>query len=484
MAKRLEDQILNLTIYLLPLQAFSFFSAGYGLIQPGLISLLILLSLLLAQYGINTTKALGSKNSIVYILVFFLISVFATLLGFFSGNFYSYTKSLGVLGSLIIFFGTYYTVSYVNKDFFSSTKFAKKFFDVSVLVACSVILEWAIKLLTGNNYFFILIKLITNNLPYEHPIFADDSIDGRYKGILVEPGDVGFFTIPAFVFATVNLLGETQKTNKTRKTIFLVVIVLANLLTKSTANLTLLLFLSLFLLFQLRQLKSKLFNKLNIIKIVFKIIIPSLFMAALVIVFAVSFQDLLDPVIRDRVVSLTSFAETGNYDNSTNLSVQTILNGYNAALYALKNNLLFGMGLGNVAIAYDAVTLFKKLDVRLNYHDAFSMLLRLLIEVGVAGTISFVSIFVVRIFQSQKTIFITDKLINNKLVPKSYSSLMNIGRATNVAAISSLLFALLNRPSFWNLIIPFLFGICFKKNFINYRRNKLNNTLTVLTKLS
>ncbi|CCI32214.1 membrane hypothetical protein [Microcystis sp. T1-4] len=91
------------------------------------------------------------------------------------------------------------------------------------------------------------------------------------------------------------------------------------------------------------------------------------------------------------------------------------------------------------------------------------MLSRLLVECGIVGTICFIWIFWSRANQI-RDFFTRIILIENPLLRKHYLYLAKIGLAISVGAMSELGFLMLNRPSYWNVVFPLLFGICFKSN--------------------
>ncbi|MEB3215434.1 MAG: O-antigen ligase family protein [Nostocales cyanobacterium 94392] len=458
MQLKLQDKLIRLAIYLLPFTPFAFQNKGLGIIEPSLPIILFVLALFGSQkYTINKL-VLGNKKSANAVIFFLCIALISTFISVYFENFYSINKSIGVLISLLVFFSAYYTFSAVNVNPYKSGIFFNDFMNVSLFVASTVIIEFIIKKVLGQNYFYEIINSIHAFLPYSAPKWIDVSILDRYKGILKEPGDVGFFAIPAFT-ASISAFMIDKKNAYTLFRIFF--FTLSILLTNSTTNYFLLILIICFILIN----NNKNTKNVKLFKKIIYGIFGLIFSTVVVILIITQFQSYFPLIIQDRIANLTNFFKTQYYDNTTNLSVQVILNSYNSAIYSLQKNPLFGVGLGNIAQSYEVVALARGIDTRLNQHDGYSMFLRLLTEVGVVGCVAFLYVFWSRLTQSLKFIkYIHEYLIHFKdknQCSELYKSVLMI----NSAGVSSLLYALVNRPTYWNLVIPLLFGLCSKASF-------------------
>jgi hypothetical protein len=196
------------------------------------------------------------------------------------------------------------------------------------------------------------------------------------------------------------------------------------------------------------------------------------------------------PTIGSRLDELELFWSSGKFidpfalkdSEITNISVGAILNSYSTAIYALQKNPLLGIGLGNFAHAFqEAAPLKAGILVRLNQHDGYSMLSRLIVETGLAGLIIFIYIFGSR--ASQIRDFIAEsKLTANPYLRNVYEHWAKLGVAISLGSMAELAFVMLNRPSYWNIVLPLLFGICFKSNFsfFYFDRGKDINKIAVI----
>ena len=455
---KFPDKLIRLAIYLLPFTPFAFQQQGLGIVQPSLPIILLVLTLFLFQKDINNKLVLGNKKSANAVIFFLCIALISTFISVYFDNFYSINKSIGVFISLLIFFSAYYTFSAVNINPYKGSMFFNDFMNASFFVASTVIIEFIIKKVSGQNYFYEIINSVHALLPYSSAKWIDVSFADRYKGILQEPGDVGLFMIPAFA-SSISVLMINKKS--VYHSFCILFFTLATLLTRSTTNYFLLIVIVCFVLIN----NNKSTANIKLKQILIYSILGLIFFLLVAILIITQFQAYLPLIIQDRLANLTSFLETQSYDNTTNLSVQVILNSYNTAIYSLQKNPLFGVGLGNIAQSYEIVTLARGIDTRLNQHDGYSMLFRLLTEVGLVGCVAFLYVFWSRFTQSLKFM----KYINEYLIrfkdKNQCSELYKSVSMINSAAVSSLLYALVNLPTYWNLIIPLLFGLCSKVSY-------------------
>ena len=133
---------------------------------------------------------------------------------------------------------------------------------------------------------------------------------------------------------------------------------------------------------------------------------------------------------------------------------------------------MLGIGLGNFAYAFqEAAPLKAGILARLNQHDGYSMLSRLIVETGLAGLIIFIYIFGSRASQIRDLIA-ESKLTANPYLRNVYEHWAKLGVAISLGAMAELAFVMLNRPSYWNIVLPLLFGICFKSNFFAFIRER------------
>ena len=99
--KLLEVRIIRLAIYLLPFQTFACKQAGFGVIEPATIPIVILVILSFIKSGFQPLKAFSKKQSVYSIAIFLGLMIITTIFNFLIDNFYDYYKNLGVLFSLV-----------------------------------------------------------------------------------------------------------------------------------------------------------------------------------------------------------------------------------------------------------------------------------------------------------------------------------------------------------------------------------------------
>ncbi|PSB32744.1 O-antigen ligase family protein [Chlorogloea sp. CCALA 695] len=460
-----EDNLLRFAIYLLPFSAFALQQEGLGFIQLPLPIILFVLTLFVFLKGIQGKLVLGNTSSVYTIVIFFSLALASTILSFLVDETYSLYKSIGVLVSLIILIAVYYTVSAVNRNPYKSHIFFNDYIKISIFASAMVIIEFGITTILHHNYLHEFLKSITAQIPYNTPLLADLASDDRYRGIMVEPRELGSFTLP--VFASIMSVVFINKNFRIYNYLILLLIIAANILTKSVTNYFLMIIIAGFFIIKRKSNSGKSLSIVN----VFIIILSGAMIIASTIVLLIQFQDYLDPIVQNRLKYLVEFAQTGYYDNDSNLSVQVILNAYNSAIYSLQKNPLLGVGLGNISQSYESAALARGIETRLNQHDGYSMLFRLLTEVGILGTVGFLSIFWSRINQSLKLVNWFGRYAFEATKSNRYNEVYQEILKINSAALASLLYALLNQPTYWNLVVPLLFGLCFKINFAKLDRS-------------
>ena len=172
--KLLEGWLIRLAIYLLPFVSLAFNEPGFGFIQPALVPILIVFILSIFLRGFQFKRAFGKSTYINLIIFFFSLIIISTFLSFITDNFYSTTKSLGVLISLLILFSVYYTVSWVTTNPATSKILAQDFVRVSVFICSLVVLQFFMVSFTGRDYVAGILASIARLLPYSVRVGAVD----------------------------------------------------------------------------------------------------------------------------------------------------------------------------------------------------------------------------------------------------------------------------------------------------------------------
>ena len=457
------DTLLRYIIYLQVFVSFSYQQDGLGIINIG-IPLIIILGIERAFKKNVSINVFGEKKSWIAIYLFFIIAVLSGLITIFTNPNAVLSRYIGVLLSLLFLFLTYYLTSLINHNYNKSFVFISDFLNVCLLHSAFVILEFIIVSISGQNYISLIVGYTLSFFRLPTAVsWGDDSIVGRYKGILFEPGEVISFAIPAFT-AFLALLFFDKNTKKTYCISKLIVLSMSVLLTGSSTGIFLMLAILLFFLI-VSNIKLRNVGIMQIMLYIFVGGVAALLCAYLLF----QYQDFLPLPIQERVISIGHYLESGVYDSETNISVMVYLNSLNSVLFTLKNNPIIGFGPGYFSIAHTSVieTInlknFQGLEY-LNQHDGYSMLLRLIVEFGIVGTITFLSIFYLRLSQAFKLfIFFQNQQYNkySAMNNKAYKALL----LTTSAASASLLHCLINKPSYWNMLLPILFGLCFKRGF-------------------
>jgi len=466
----LQDRLVRWIIYLQILVGFSFRQEGLGIISPAFPFILLLL--LLQFFGkSSTTKVFGDRHSFNLILVFFIFGIISSVITLFTFPEAVITRPLGVLISLVFFFLVYYSISRANKDSDRTLIFFNDFVNVCSIHSILTITEYIIHTLTKKNYVyeFVIGTLAFLRFPNANAI-QDYSHEGRYKGFLPEPGDVGIFAVPAFAAMLAVLLFGKER----RLSYYIPRLLLASsaiLMSGSTTSLQMLILVTSICLL-IRFVGSYFFDrshKINFINLFLIYSSLAIFAGVAGLSILLQFQDILPAFVQDRITGLTSYSETGSFDKNTNLSVQVILNCQNAVQYTLQHRPLWGYGLGYFSIPFDKALEISNakvsdLALKLNRDDGYSMGLRLMGEVGIIGTLIFLSVFWVRLSQLQKlfsSLFLYKKYISPSILGLTTEGVI----MTTAAALSILVISILNKGSYWSHILPILFGLCFKSDF-------------------
>lgn len=488
--KLLEGWLIRLAIYLLPFVSLGFHEAGFGFIQPALVPILIVFILSIFLRGFQFKRAFGKSRYINLIIFFLLLIIISTFLSFITDNFYSTTKSLGVLISLLILFSVYYTVSWVTTNPATSKILAQDFVRVSVFICSLVVLQFFMVSFTGRDYVVGTLAYIARLLPYSVRVGAVDEYyhlslgEGRYSGVLTEPGDIGIYAMPAFaIISQMLFLGYLKKNNRIFATISLIIIVTSVILTYSTTNIFALSLLVAYFIFINQKWRIRKFSRQSLIQLCLTKVIPLFAIIFFLVIAMFTYKEDINqfsPTIGSRIDQLEFFWSSGKITDPfalkdseiTNISVGSILNSYSTAIYALQKNPLLGIGLGNFAYAFqEAAPLKAGILAHLNQHDGYSMLSRLIVETGLVGLIIFIYIFGSRASQIRDLIA-ESKLTANPYLRNVYEHWAKLGVAISLGAMAELAFVMLNRPSYWNIVLPLLFGICFKSNFFAFIRER------------
>lgn len=273
----------------------------------------------------------------------------------------------------------------------------------------------------------------------------------------------------------------------------MIIIVTSVTLTQSVTNIFALSLLIAYFIFINRKWRIRKFSKQSLIQLCLTKVIPLFAIIFFLVIVMFTYKEDINqfsPTIGSRLDELELFWSSGKFidpfalkdSEITNISVGAILNSYSTAIYALQKNPLLGIGLGNFAHAFqEAAPLKAGILARLNQHDGYSMLSRLIVETGLAGLIIFIYIFGSR--ASQIRDFIAEsKLTANPYLRNVYEHWAKLGVAISLGSMAELAFVMLNRPSYWNIVLPLLFGICFKSNFsfFYFDRGKDINKIAVI----
>lgn len=306
-----------------------------------------------------------SNKSKMYISKLILLLIFLSLILINGLN--DINEFFRFLGNSLILLtiGIFFTLSNSNqKDFFSQS-------DINSLL----------------NFVFIWSTLIGIGIIYESFLYAD-----RPKLFFYEPSGAGLYL--ASFLSSIIVRIYTCKTNKILIAM-LIITTIGLLLTKSMHVFSLILFLIFF----------HLFNKFSV-KLVFSLVI------VLIIFFIIA--------------DFSHYFNRFNVDETSNLSLLSWLRGFDQMKAALYQNPFIGMGVGSTG-GFD----FKSnhhfnLDQQgypdLNLKDAFSGFFRLVIEIGLFGTIIFLYFFL----QNTRKVFLMATYPSN-IILFSFGFTMLIG---------------------------------------------------------
>ncbi|MEO1392654.1 MAG: hypothetical protein AAFV90_07060 [Cyanobacteria bacterium J06634_5] len=365
-------------------------------------------------------------------------------------------------------------LSFLNETPEHANIFFKDFLIVATIVATLIVVEFLCVKLFGANVFYLLVKRVHDQLPYPSMPWRTTDIHNRFKGILNEPGDVGNYVLPAFIALASKLTLTKNERTRLYISALLVLYGVSILLSASIVCVALMIFLLALLIFYRRVFYSP--GLLITGSSAVLLTLYLLFNAALDL--ALRYQSSIHPEIVSRLTDLIEFLNTQQYDNTSNLSVQVMLNSYNATLISLQTNPFFGTGLGNFSLSYEMAASANFIETRLNANDGYSMFLRLLTEVGVFGLVAFMSIFSARLVQGK--LFVSKLKANTSALAIEAEKRLSLSKLydgfdqqimmLNASACACLLNALLNYPTYWNIMLPMLFAFCYK---VSYRQSPL-----------
>jgi hypothetical protein len=462
-----REKLFRFSIYLLPFVTFAFWKPGYGFWQPAQVVLLLLGgSLFLVPYPKN--KKPFSKRNYFFITGFWYLAILSLLFSFVGGEFVSLRRCIGVLVSLILLFLSYYTVSSFCNSLQKSFVLMKDFINVANFIALSVIIEYVNYNVFHINLIEILVRQFHQLLPYSHMGFQSLA-PLRYKGILQEPGDIGYFCIPALSFLLSSLLADWKVGipfyNNLKKVFSITLIVIACMLTQSSVviSLTVLVFfISLTISFYKKE-------SINLNKF-YRSLIAAFVIGAFVVFYLFAQYTEISEVVSSRLQGLLQFWNQAFSDNvnsvyayslTSNQSVRVAIKSFFATVEALQRNPLLGVGLGNFSVPYEAVGYQVNIETDANQHDGYFLLFRLLTEVGLLGTTFFILCFWRRVNEGIQLVrwfnYHSPHIINypskNRGNPKEIIPIL-------LAACIAMVYAFSGQASYWYPILPILFGIC------------------------
>lgn len=466
----LQDKIICWIIYLQVLIGFSFRQPGVGIINPAhpLLGVLLILSLFQKRKKHN---AFGDKKSWKVIWLFFLLSFVSASITLIRFPDASPLRPIGVIISLGVFFLIYYIVSKSNTTIYRSKLFFDKFIHVCVIHSFLTILDLIISSITGQSYMYLFLRGTLAALKFPNADSLNDFADGgRYKGLLVESGDVADFLTPGFAaMMTLLFFGKSRKfTTCFWKTCLML---LATIISGSSTALQEVIIISLLvvIVFIAKTIFIGKLNRKNLTTSIFTYIFLGVMSSLLGITLVVMFQPYLPEFVQDRISSLLNYSDSGSSDGSTNLSVQVLINCYNAANYTIRHSPFLGFGPGFFSIPFDQALSEANLNLSdiassLNRDDGYSMLLRLVGESGICGTLVFISIFITRILQFKSFVGL-NRVYCNLQDQSKINQINEVVLVTFAALIASLAHSLLNQSSYWVPITPILCGIFVKSSF-------------------
>jgi|GEM_PF-6745483 len=462
-----QDKLFRLILYCQVLVGFSFRQPGIGIVNPAHPFLLTSLFLFCLTRK-KAPKVFGDNASWIVILSFLTVLIISALITLSQIEGTSAVRPVGVIVSLLSFLLFYYISSRVNRNIEKTSLFLNIFINVCLIHSGLTILDFLLHSLTGQSYFYLVLKGTLSALRFPNAENLNDfNAGGRYKGLLVESGDVGDYVTPGL--AAMFALLFFGKTRKLRSCLLKIALMLSATIICGSAsalqeviivlNLSLLVFFSKFTsIGKLR--KNQLF--LSVASYAFLGVMSAIATVSLL----VYFKDYLPIFVQDRIYSILNYSADSNSDSTTNLSVQVLINCYNAAIYTIYNSPLLGYGAGFFSIPFDRALeqMGSGFEVTLNRDDGYSMFLRLIGEGGIIGLLLFLSIFIARLSQVKNFIGIQILCKDSKEYSMPYS-INEVVVMTFAAASSSLLHILLNKGSYWVPITPILLGLFVKSTF-------------------
>jgi O-antigen ligase len=161
------------------------------------------------------------------------------------------------------------------------------------------------------------------------------------------------------------------------------------------------------------------FSLTSYMVLILTLLIPKLRLRSFLIIVIAFFiiSNLLQYVperIKERIDSIELFSNTLDYkDPSTNLSVVSLASNLDVAMYSIKNNPLFGAGIGGHQGMYDKFyenSSFRSHPwYKINYNSAHSLSIRILSEAGIVGFFAFLFF----LFRSYIPENLSNKMLND-----------------------------------------------------------------------
>ena len=338
-----------LSIILFPIQILSI---KIGQTEFDLSSILISLTTLYIFF-------FKKKKNNIHLIILFIFTIYQLIIFTYSPA--PFTRFISALYWMLVFLMMFC----INEDFKINYQYVENIITSILLVSCAVC--WF-------QYYYII-------TPEEY----SQSVKARAAGFFGEPSFAGLAFFSAAVGSIANFL---YKKNNVRHLFIFIIFFSTGFLTLSMHIVTF--FLALFTIFIFIMYKNNLKFFQRIILFFFSIII-FIFIVGICIYY-------LD---RNLITNFTNhFIPRLNIFNSgtNSLSLLSWLRGMEQMIYSVKETYLFGFGLGSTGEYYFPSVFGEKLKdygvFQLTLKDAFSLFLRLVIEIG----LFFTSIFLLLIF--------------------------------------------------------------------------------------
>ena len=338
-----------LSIILFPIQILSI---KIGQTEFDLSSILISLTTLYIFF-------FKKKKNNIHLIILFIFTIYQLIIFTYSPA--PFTRFISALYWMLVFI----IMFCINEDFKINYQYIENIIIFILLISCAVCWFQYYYIITPENY--------------------NQSIKARSVGFFGEPSYAGL----AFFSAAVGSIGNfLYKKNNIRHLFFFIIFFSTGFLTLSMHIVTF--FLALFTIFIFIMYKNNLKFFQRIILFFFSIII-FIFIVGICIYY-------LD---RNLITNFTNhfIPRLNIFNSNTNsLSLLSWLRGMEQMIYSVKETYLFGFGLGSTGEYYFPSVFGEKLKnygvFQLTLKDAFSLLFRLVIEIG----LFFTSIFLLLIF--------------------------------------------------------------------------------------